>query len=89
MGSGGQNPPKTGQCAAKWMHQTKRRIGHQMSYEAYLRREAAELDSYCRQQSHLHECEIAAALDEAERISARAEQNRIEGQLDLIWRTSP
>jgi hypothetical protein len=55
-----------------------------MSYEAYLRREAIELDLYCRQQRHIHELKMAAALDEAERIARRAEQHRIEGQLDLF-----
>jgi predicted alpha-1,6-mannanase (GH76 family) len=48
------------------------------------RREAAQTDIYWWWQSHLHELEIAAALDEAERIARRAEQNRIEGQLDLF-----
>jgi hypothetical protein len=37
----------------------------------------------------MHECEIAAALDEAERIARRAEQSRAEGQLDLFRRTGP
>jgi hypothetical protein len=55
-----------------------------MSYEAYLRREAAELDSYYRQERQMHELEIAAALDEAERIARRAERHRIEEQLDLF-----
>jgi predicted alpha-1,6-mannanase (GH76 family) len=54
-----------------------------------VRREAAQTDFYWWWASHLHELEISAALDEAERIAKLAEQNRIEGQFDLFWRTGP
>jgi predicted alpha-1,6-mannanase (GH76 family) len=52
--------------------------------DEWVRREAAQQDFYWWWQSHIHELEIAAALDEAERIAKRAEQNRVEGQLDLF-----
>jgi hypothetical protein len=55
-----------------------------MVYEAYLRREAAELDSYYRQERRMYAREIAAARDEARKIARRAEQSRAEGQLDLF-----
>jgi hypothetical protein len=57
--------------------------------DEWVRREAALTDLYYRQQRHMRECEIAASLDEAERIAKRAEQSRMEGQLDLYWRTGP
>ena len=56
----------------------------EIKLESYLSREADELDFYWWWESHLHEPEISAALDEAERIAKLAEQNRIEGQLDLF-----
>ena len=52
--------------------------------DEWVRREAAQTDFYWWWESRLHELEIAAALDEAERIAHAAERNRAEGRLDLF-----
>ena len=52
--------------------------------DEWVRREAAQTDFYWWWEGRLHELEIAASLDEAERIAHAAERNRAEGQLDLF-----
>lgn len=52
--------------------------------EGYLTGDNEELDFWWWWESRIHELEIAAALDEAERIARLAEQNGIERQLDLF-----